>query len=204
MRAVERCLKRASRRSVRLLAAALVLFAGEPAATAAEREYGLCAGLGTLLAPADPLGASLAFSAAVAPSLGGRRLVRARGELEVFIADGAWALLPTISGDVGLRLGRLDLFATGGVELFGGARRSGYTIFANLGLVGGGGLAVRLGPRLRLGVRAMTAWLPSFAAIKLDAPEGIEQPSYVFVSGMLSVEVVGGEVPDDMDFDDRD
>jgi hypothetical protein len=184
-----------------LLAVLLFLVAGAPAA-AAEREYGLCAGLGTLLAPAGPLGASLAFSAAVSPSLGGRRLVRARGELEVFAADGAWAVLPTISGDVGLRLGRLDLFATGGLELFGGARRAGYTVFANLGLLGGAGLAVRLSPRLRMGVRATTTWLPSFAAVKLNAPEGAEQPTYLFLSGMLSLEIVGGEVPDDMDFDE--
>ena len=174
---------------------------GEHAA-AAEREYGIAAGLGTLLAPADPFGASVVISALVSPSSGGRRLVRARGELEVFVADGAWAALPTIGGDAGLRLGRFDLYVTGGVELFGGARRTGYTVCANLGLQGGAGLAVRLTPRLRLGLRALLVWLPSVAAIKLAAPEGAEPPTFLFLSGMLSLEIAGGEVPDDLDFDE--
>jgi hypothetical protein len=170
-------------------------------ASAAEREYSVGAGVGTLLAPIDNLGASLAFSAAVTPSLDSLRLVRARGELEVFISDGAWAALPTISGDAGLRLGPVELYLTAGVELFGGASRDSYTVFANLGLLAGGGLSVRLSSRLRLGARSLLIWLPSFSAIKLDAPEGAPKPTFLGLSGMLTLEILGGEVPDDFDFD---
>jgi len=188
----------------RLVAASFVaLLLGGQSVRAAEREYGFAAGVGTLLAPTGPFGASLAFSASATPSWGGRRLVRARGELWGFIADGAWAALPTISGDVGLRLGRLDLYLTGGVELFGVSHRDGFTVFATFGLTAGAGLGVRLTPRLRVSLRPVLFWLPGFAAAKLSGPDVGDRPNHLFFSGLLSLELVGGEVPDDMDFDGR-
>ncbi len=180
---------------------ALPLLAGGTAG-ATEREYGIAAGLSTLLAPAGPFAGALFISASATPSNPGSRLVRARGELQVHVGDGVWAVLPTISADAGLHLGRLDLYATAGAETFGGARRSGYTIFANLGFLGGAGLSVRLTPRVRLGLRAVVTWLPSFTAIKLSAPDGVEQPNYLYVTGLISLEIAGGEVPGEMDFDE--
>jgi hypothetical protein len=181
---------------------ALLLGGHAAAAAAAESEYGFAAGLGTLLAPTGPLGACFAFSASATPSSGGRRLVRARGELWGFATDGAWAALPTISGDVGLRLGRLDLYLTGGVELFGFAHRDAFTVFANFGLTAGAGVGVRLTPRLRLSARPLLLWAPGFAAAKLSGPDEGDRPNHLFLSGLLSLELIGGEAPDHMDFDE--
>jgi hypothetical protein len=178
-----------------------LLLLGSPAA-AAEREYGIAAGLGSLLAPTGPFTGSLFLSAAAMQSNSGRRLIRARGELQVHVGDGVWAVLPTISGDAGLHWGRLDLYFTGGAELLGGARRAGYTSFASMGFLGGGGLSVRLSQRVRLGLRAVVTWLPSFSAVKLAAPDGAEQPNYLYATGLLSLEILGGEVPGgEMEFD---
>jgi hypothetical protein len=179
--------------------ALLVLLAGP--ARAAEREYGIAAGFGSLLAPTGPFCGSLFLSAAALQSSSGRRLIRARGELQVHVGDGAWAVLPTMSGDAGLHLGRLDLYVTAGAELLGGARRDGYTSFASMGFLGGGGLSVRLSPRVRLGLRAVVTWLPGFSAVKLAAPDGAAQPNYLYATGLLSLEILGGEVPGEMEFD---
>jgi hypothetical protein len=160
-------------------------------AGAATLEYGLSAGPASPLWPNDTLGASIgASSLLVLGDPDDLRLTRVRGELLGVLSSDAKAIMPTLSGEIGVRiLGGLELHLSGGVQIFGFASRAGTTIFAGLGFVGGGGLSARLGRRLRLSVRGVLTWLPSFAAGTMSAPEGQQgQPTFGFLSVLIGLE----------------
>lgn len=181
--------------------AALTVAGAAPPALAGEREYGISLGPVTPLVPSNGLGAMVALSASASTG-SGRRVMRARGELLGLAGEGgSWAALPTLTGDVGLQAGRLELFLTGGVELFGFARRAGFTAFSTVGLLSGAGLSVRLTPRFRLTVRGLVAWLPSFTAAKISADEGIEKPNFAWLSVLAGLEIGGGSEPEALGWD---
>jgi hypothetical protein len=160
-------------------------------ASAATLEYGLAGGPAVPLWPSDGLGASLGASALlVLGDPADLRLTRVRGELLGVLAGDAKAIMPTLSGEIGVRiLGGLELHLSGGVQLFGFANRAGTTVFAALGVVGGGGLSARLGRRLRLTVRGVLSWLPSFAMGTMSAPEAQQgRPTFAFLSVLVGLE----------------
>ncbi|MCA9668525.1 MAG: hypothetical protein KC503_23195 [Myxococcales bacterium] len=154
------------------------------------RWYGLGGGASVQLDPTDGPGGWVQASAALDLSpRRGSALLGVRGAISAsFSADG-WAVLPLLSGDAGFSLGPLDLFLTGGVQIFGFARRAQFTAFTSFGLLGGGGFAVRLGPRFRLALRAQVIWLPSRAAGKIDADETTPKPTFLYLTGGLVFEV---------------
>jgi hypothetical protein len=115
-------------------------------------------------------------------------ILRARGEVLGFFTQDGKAALPTLTGDIGFRLGALDLFLTGGVELLGVAWRADYALFSTLGFTGGLGFSYQVNPSLRLGLRGLGTWLPSFALAILDAPPSGQKPTVAFVSILLGVE----------------
>jgi hypothetical protein len=183
------------------LAALLVLGATE--ALAVERSYGLAAGPASTLGPATGLGAALALSAAASGDSPGS-LLRARGELVGILGEGCKAALPTLVGDVGLRFerGALELFLTGGIQIFGVASRADYTVFSTLGLIGGAGLSARMGRRLRLTARGLAIWLPGDAAARLAAPEGAPKPTYALLMVLIGLDLGAGRAPDEAALDE--
>ena len=179
--------------------AALVcwLALGIPPAAAAPKDQGAAAGLGLPLASVERPGVAAGLSTVVSriesESVPGG-LLHLRGEVQ-----GSWApdaevgaVTPLLSADLGAELGRLQLFLTGGVQIFGVAWRDGYTFFTTFGLVGGGGLSVRVHERLQIEARCTVTWLPSFAAARLEEPDPApdELPTLLFLGGLLGV-VVG-------------
>ncbi len=159
-----------------------------PAAARAETGYGVAAGLGAPLSPSAELGVSLGLSAfAEGGDDGPLSILRFRGELLSVVTSGPWAIMPTLTGDVGAELGRLSLFLQGGVQLFGFAHREEYTVFATLGLLGGAGLAVQVTPRWRIGVRGTVAWLPSATTARISGPEDGDKPVFATISALLTV-----------------
>ena len=124
-------------------AALLVSLVIAPRTAAAESGWGLAVGLGAPLAPADDLGVTVGVSAfALGGEDGPAAMFRFRGELLGVITAGPWAIMPTLTGDLGVDLGRASLFLQGGVQLFGFSSRDDYIVFATLGLVGGLGLVM--------------------------------------------------------------
>jgi len=170
--------------------AALLALAWSGAANAEDRWYGFGAGAGGNLAPASEVGAWVAASAAI--DLGPARapVLAARGALTAFIADGSWAIFPLLSGDVGARLGPLDLLLTGGVQIFGGANREAWTIFSTFGLVGGGGLSLAIATDMRISLRGQLVWIPEPFAAKIEGPEDNDsKPHFLYFGGLLSLEI---------------
>ncbi|MCC6746868.1 MAG: hypothetical protein IT371_04370 [Deltaproteobacteria bacterium] len=173
-----------------LAVAGVLAMAGS--ARAGERWYGGQAGALLPLDPVEEWGGTVGMSAAMGLDHGGRSILAVRGTLVGQFASGHWAALPTLTGDVGLRLKRLELLLSGGVELFGFARRGEWTIFAPLGFLGGAGVAVTVHPRVKIGLLGQILYLPSFTAAKMVQPEkGGSLPTMAFVSTMLRVEVLG-------------
>jgi hypothetical protein len=172
----------------------LLLLAGG-SARAADKAWGIGAGLASALAPSDGLGGAISFSAAIGSSAT-TSLLGVRGELLGIATTSSQAAMPTLVGDLGFRTGRLELFLTGGVQLFGLAHRDGFTVFATLGLVGGAGLGVQLAPGVRASVRGLVAWLPTETTAKLDEPtDGRSKPNFLYLATMISLEFGFGRAP---------
>ena len=165
-----------------------------PPAAAAHKDLGAAAGIGLPLAGLDRPGVSAGLSTVLgeidSKSLpaGLRHL---RGEVQGLWSPDAevGAVSPLLSGDLGAELGRLRLYVSGGVQIFGVAWREGYTFFATFGLLGGAGLSVRIHDRLRLEARCTVTWLPSFASARLEEPDPAPDrlPTLLFLSGLLGV-----------------
>jgi len=160
-----------------------------PSARAEDRWYGFGAGAGLELAPTASVGGFAIASAAMNGSdEDSPQLLSLRGTLAGFIAKESWALMPLLSGDAGLRFGPVDIFLTGGVQIFGAARREKWTVFATFGVLGGGGIALTIGKDLRLSLRAMVIWLPSQTTAKIEAPDDLSKPTFLLGGGFLSLE----------------
>ena len=159
----------------------------------AEKHAGAAAGVGLALGPYGGLGFSGSLFSLVT-DFGDEQvpaaLLQLRGEVLGVVTSEASAALPLLSADAGLGVGPLDLFVTAGVEVFGFAWRGGYTLFTSFGLVGGGGLALKVHPRVDLQLRGIVTWLPDFAAPVLNAPDPApDRPTLLFVSATLGVGV---------------
>jgi hypothetical protein len=185
-----------------LRAATCLLLALFPLGAAAqvERSYGAAAGPATTLAPGGTLAVALAASAAAAGS-GSASLLRFRGEVQGLVGPRLWQVHPTLVGDVGGRLGRLELFLTGGVQLFGFASRADFTVFASFGLTGGAGIAARIGKNLLLVARTVLTWIPGDAAGKMSGPEEAAKPTYLTLSTLIGLDVRVGPSPEDAAFE---
>ena len=114
-------------------------------------------------------------------------ILRIRGELLSVVTPGPWAIMPTLSGDVGVELGNLTLYLQGGVQIFGFAHRGDYTVFATLGVVGGVGMAIQVTPRLRVGMRGTVAWLPTQTTARVSGPEDGDKPVFATISALFTV-----------------
>ena len=179
-----------SRESQPMIAAALILLPLSlcPRAARADDGYGLAVGLGAPLDSADALGLSVGLSAFRTSLDGPRSLIRAHGELLGIITNDTKAVMPTLVGELGTRLGDVDLFFTAGVQMFGFAWRQDYTVFGILGLTSGVGLALPISPSLRVGFRGAVTWLPSDTTA-IISEDGGEKPTFAFISVMLTVEL---------------
>ena len=173
----------------RLAAAALgLLLLFDPSTVAAETGWGFAAGLGAPLDPSEELGISFGVGAfAEGDDDGPVSVLRFRGELLGVVTSGPWAIMPTLTGDIGLELGWLSIYLQGGVQLFGFASRKDYIVFATLGLVGGAGMEVQVSPRFRLGVRGTVAWLPTQTTARISGPEDGDKPVFATISTMLTL-----------------
>jgi hypothetical protein len=174
----------------------LLVLSAEAAADDSESDsasaYGAAAGVALPLEPVERPGVALALSAALtdlqqtAPAL-----LMVRGEIVGLIASEGKAIMPTLTGDVGVALGPAQIFFSGGVQIFGVTWRGDYTFFTTFGLTGGGGLRFRLHEALSLELRGAVVWLPEFAAAKLREPasagEGEGLPTLLFFHGLLGV-----------------
>lgn len=193
MRPTSQNARRRAARAEHPVLAALLLLVASTASAQTVKQYGVAAGPAFPLAPTNSVGAALAVSAA---ALAGEELaanlLRARGELHGIWTSEAKALMPTLIGEAGLNWRRLDLFLTGGVQLFGVAQREGYTVFATFGLLGGGGLALHVHRRVSITMRGLVSWLPSFATAILSEPSSGEKPSFAFFSGLVGVDISTG------------
>lgn len=158
----------------------------------ADRWFGFGAGGATTLVPTKP-GIWAAASAATEPEMQQSGVtIAGRGSLNGAMGDGHWAVLPQLTGEGGLSIGPVRLFLEAGVELFGFARRDGWTIFAPFGVIGGGGLTVGLSDDLRLGLRAQICWLPEATNGRMKEPDGQDKgslPTFLLVGGVISVEL---------------
>jgi hypothetical protein len=164
----------------------LVYLLARPPLAEAKDGYGAAGGIGLPLSPTEKPGISLGLSAMVVdPVKGPQPLLLVRGEILGLLTNDARAALPTLTGDMGLRAGPVDLFISGGVELFGFAWRADYTLFSTFGLLGGAGMTVRVHEQFQLELRTMVTWLPSFTAGVIKRPEEGDKPSVLFASGLL-------------------
>jgi len=171
-----------------VVAAFLISCAMAPSLAHAESGWGLAAGLGAPLAPTDDLGVTVGVSAfALGGEDGPAAMFRFRGELLGVITPGPWAIMPTLTGDLGVDLGRVSLFLQGGVQLFGFSSREDYIVFATLGLVGGVGLEVELTPRFSVGMRGTVAWLPTQTTARISGPEDGDKPVFATISTLLTL-----------------
>jgi hypothetical protein len=181
-----------SLRNITLLA---LLLAWAPAH--AEREnkgLGIAAGVGLPLGPLVTPGVAVGLST-VLTSLESRAvpaaLLHLRGEvLGIWSPDEKIsAVMPLLTADLGLEHGPLKLYLTGGVQIFGGAWRESYTYFTAFGLVGGGGLTLRLHPSISLELRCTATWVPTQTAARIEEPDPApeEPPNLLFLSGLAGV-----------------
>lgn len=192
--AVSRLLFPCARRccAVPVVAVAILAAPGLHATALAATGYGAAAGVAVPLAPAERPGLSAGLSAVIGaddPELreSASSLLRVRGEIHGILTADSKAILPTLSGDAGLSTGRVDLFLTGGVQIFGGAWRGDYAFFTTFGLVGGGGLALEVTGGIQLALRGTVTWVPDFAAARIKGPEQGERPTLLFASAMLGI-----------------
>lgn len=177
-----------------VIAAALIAAAAAPARAQDDegtKGYGGAAGVMLPLSPTESPGVALALSA----TLSGfddtsAAILLLRGEVLGLIGAETKAIMPTLTGDAGFSFGPVDLFFTGGVQIFGVNWRGAWTFFTTFGLTGGGGLRVKVTEGLQLEARAGVTWLPEFGAAKLkepaDAKEG-DLPTLLHFHGLLGV-----------------
>lgn len=152
-----------------------------------DRNYGFGAGVTFDLDPAEHLG--VALDASVTQPIGG--LLWARGALLGLITEDGFAVVPTLSGVVAVRLGPIELSANAGVHIFGVARRKGETIFSIFGIGGGAALMVVPSESWRIGVRADVTWLPKKLSAPIDNPVVDAANTFLYLSTMLVVEFRG-------------
>jgi hypothetical protein len=177
---------------VRPVALALGMLLCAAPEAAAKKLYGAHAGVGLPLGPVGTPGVSGAVSAVLTGSdleAGPAGMMRVRGEiLGVYSPDGSAGALPLLLADGGIEAGRFSGFMTAGVEIMGFAWREGFSFFTGFGLVGGGGLALRVHERVTLELRAQVVWLPEFSAARIHEPEEAQdRPLLLFLSGMLGL-----------------
>lgn len=180
-----------SRSGVTLLA---LLLAWAPAHATESKGLGIAAGVGLPLGPLVTPGVAVGLSTVLA-GLESRAvpaaLVHLRGEvLGIWSPDEKIsAVMPLLTADLGLERGPLKLYLTGGVQIFGGAWRESYTYFTAFGLVGGGGLTLRLHPSISLEVRSTVTWIPTQTAARIEEPDPPpeEPPNLLFLSGLAGV-----------------
>lgn len=193
-----RTMRRAAPYPGLLAALLLVLALITPRAAAAEAGYGVAAGVAAPLGPTDGVGGMIGLSAmATGTREGPLPVLRLRGELLGLVTSTSQAVLPTLTGELGGSVGPVDLFLCGGVELFGFAWRGGFAMFSTVGLLGGGGLALSLSPRFRLGLRATVIWLPDPTTATMVGPddESIERPPVAFMGLMLTLDIEPDAAP---------
>lgn len=159
----------------------------------ADKGVGVAAGVALPLAPLDQPGVAGGLSTVLTDFESERvpgGLLHLRGEVQgIWSPDaGIGAVMPQLTADLGLELGRVELFLSGGLQIFGVTWREGYTFFTTLGLVGGGGLQLRLHARISLELRAVVSWLPSFAAASMEQPDPAPgRPTLLFLTGLAGV-----------------
>jgi hypothetical protein len=135
------------------------------------------------------MGISLGFSAAFeSEDQGGGRYWGMRGTLVGVLTPSSKALMPTLSGLIGWRKGSLELYASGGVQLFGVANRDQYTVFATFGVLAGAGMAVKVTPNFKLTISGQAIYLPRFSAAQLSTPDVGEQPEFFFLGSFVGFE----------------
>jgi len=177
--------------AARSLVCSLVIVTAVAASSApalGAQGYGGAAGVALPLSPTAQPGVALALSATLtgleetAPGI-----LLLRGEVLGLITAGAKAIMPTLTGEVGVSAGPLDLFLSGGVQIFGVNWRGDWTFFNTFGLLGGGGLRLRITDTLQLEARGGVTWLPEFAAAKLREPVTGDIPTLLWFQGLLGV-----------------
>ena len=176
-------------RIVCCLAAAMWLGVGSSAA--AETAYGVAGGMAGAMAPTDAFGGMVGLSAMASGGGvdGPLPVLRLRGELLGIVTEDAKAIMPTLTGEIGGAVGPVELFLSGGLQIFGFAWRGEYTVFSNLGILGGGGFSVAVSPRFRLGLRGTVAWLPEVTTGRITEPEsGGDTPTFAFFGVMLTLD----------------
>jgi len=174
------------------IALAAALAAPAPAA-AAPRLFGLGAGAAVNLDPTDSAGVAASVSAAIPADMG--QLLWFRGSITGLFTGSSWAVMPTLGGAIGGRVGPLALFVSGGVQLFGVAHRAEETALAVFGVNGGLGAMFDLAAGYRLGLRGEVLWLPSIFSASIEAPEEEPESSLLFVVTQVVFEF-GGESSD--------
>lgn len=163
-----------------------------PTGSAWAVEYGVSAGLGIPVDPLDPVGLVGGVSAVFPGEGSPPALLRVRGELIGLLSTDSKAVLPTLVGDLGLPLGPMDIFFTGGVQLFGVAWRADYTVFTTLGFTGGVGLSWKV-HSTRLILRGTGTYIPSALSAILDQSPGAPKPTFAFLSILFGVELDVGD-----------
>jgi hypothetical protein len=176
---------------IRLRLAPLLLLLALPGPARAATGYGVAVGSGLTLDPAGELGfAGGAFSVMREVEGGPAALLRLRGEvLALWSRDGS-AILPELSADLGGGLGPVELWLTGGLQLFGFAWRADFTLFTSFGLLGGAGLGLRITEALRLELRGLITWLPLASAARISEPAGADEasgPTLLFANGLFGL-----------------
>ena len=178
------------------IATVLIALAAAPAPAWAQDDegtkgYGGAAGVTVPLSPTEGPGVALAASATLARAEeGAASILLLRGEVLGLIGAETKAIMPTLSGDAGFSFGPVDLFFTGGVQMFGVNWRGAWTFFTTIGLIGGGGLRVKVSEGLQLEARAGVTWLPEFGAAKLKEPSDAkvgDLPTLLHFHGLLGV-----------------
>ncbi|MFH1132226.1 MAG: hypothetical protein V1754_12890 [Pseudomonadota bacterium] len=161
-------------------------------AKAAKHWYGIAAGPLVHLVPSDRIGVVAALSAGIEGTQWNENFFQgACGTLFGLITESSKALLPTLTGELGLEMGTASLLLNGGVELFGIAQRNEWTVFSTFGLVGSAGVSIEVSPGVRLSLRGQVIWLPPFSAARLAEPPSGEMPTFAFASALFGVEFLG-------------
>lgn len=171
----------------------LLLCLAAPSTVLAERGrfYGVAAGTTYADDPAQEMGVALSASVAIPiGEEGPRSLVWARGKLMGLITGDSWAVVPSLMGSISGRFGFLELSLEGGFHIFGVARYQEQTSFSIFGVGGGGALMIWPSETWRVGVRAEVSWLPSSLSSPIDEPTVDADHSFLFVSALLSVEIL--------------
>jgi hypothetical protein len=153
--------------------------------------YGGAAGVTVPLSPTEGPGVALALSATLAGfEETSAAILLLRGEVLGLIGAETKAIMPTLSGEAGFTFGPVDLFFTGGVQIFGLNWSGDWTFFTTIGFIGGAGLRVKVTEGLQLEARAGVTWLPEFGAAKLKEPAEAQVgdlPTLLHFHGLLGV-----------------